>query len=385
MDLSRSFLYLRVKITQANSANIAGGDEVGPINLPIHSAFSHMELELGGRVISDSNGLYPYRAYLETLLNLTGGEQQLLQLESALWKKDTSERFLNFATANGSPNEGLVARAQNFRRSNEVELVGRQHLDIFHQTKLILPNVSLRLRMIPSQNNFLLVSPAPVAQAVQNDYRFEILEARFCVYTIEVTNNFSLSHEQLLLKGNARFPIKRVTMKHLSIPQGHQSALYDNVFLGTLPTRILMGMVTDAAMAGGYQQNSFNFEHFNLSYLSLYVNGEQYPSKPFAPDFAANRYLREYSSIFDGDLSQCSNSKSVSISRAEYAHGYTLFLFNLSPDPNARNCITPSRNGSVRKELKFSQATAQTINLILYAEFDSLIEIDKFRNIIGPF
>ena len=84
LQLSKSYLYIRAKITLPNGNNIAGGDEVGPINLPLHAMFSQVEFDLGGKVISDSNGLYPYRAYFETLLN-SNRDIQETQLESALW------------------------------------------------------------------------------------------------------------------------------------------------------------------------------------------------------------------------------------------------------------------------------------------------------------
>ena len=40
------------------------------------------------------------------------------------------------------------------------------------------------------------------------------------------------------------------------------------------------------------------------------------------------------------------------------------------------------RQGNVRLELKFGAALAVTTNVIVYAEFENIIEIDKRRNII---
>ena len=38
----------------------------------------------------------------------------------------------------------------------------------------------------------------------------------------------------------------------------------------------------------------------------------------------------------------------------------------------------------MRLELKFAAAIDATINVLVYAEFDAMIEIDKFRNVIAP-
>jgi len=380
LDLTKSFIYLRAKITLNNGNNIGANDEVGPINLTLHSMFSSIEIQLGGKLISDTNGLYPYRAYLETLLNYNRDLQET-QLETALWYKDVADQFQTFDCTNNGANTGLVSRARYFRQSAEVEMIGRPHSDIFQQELSILPNVSLDLQLIPSPDNFILVSPAPAA--AQENYRLQILDIRFCVFTMELSNSMIIAHRQILNKTNARFPIRRVALKHISIPRGYQTAQYDNIFLGILPNRIAMVLISDAMMAGGYQQNPFNFQHYNLNHLCLYVNGEQFPSKPFTPNFANNLYIREYNSLFEAFGIQFSDH-TVSISRSDYPRGFTIFVFNLNPDPQLHETVTPFRTGGIRVEIKFAAPTAQTLNLLIYSEFNSILEIDKYHNVIGP-
>jgi hypothetical protein len=58
--------------------------------------------------------------------------------------------------------------------------------------------------------------------------------------------------------------------------------------------------------------------------------------------------------------------------------------FDLTPDLSA-NCSTHwnlVKNGSLRVEVGFTRALTETINCIVYAEFDNVIEIDKNRNVI---
>ena len=70
LDLNNSRLHVLAKITNANGSNI-GANTAGPINLPLHSMFREISVELNGRNLSDTSPLYPYRAYLETLLNFS--------------------------------------------------------------------------------------------------------------------------------------------------------------------------------------------------------------------------------------------------------------------------------------------------------------------------
>jgi hypothetical protein len=263
-------------------------------------------------------------------------------------------------------------------------MLGRIHSDIFHQPRAILANVPLKIRLLPSRDSFVLTTPAPAQDAVQAQLRINILDARLYIHTLEVTHSLALAHEHMLTRTNARYPLRRTTMKHLSIPQGQTSILHDNIYLGQLPERIVLALVSDASMAGGYQLNPFNFEHFGLNYLALSVNGELVPGKPFQPDFAINKYIREYNSIFEGMGVQFSKS-TVAIPRVDYPRGYTLYVFDLTPDQSCGACVSPQRNGNVRIEIKFAAATAATINVLVYAEFESLIEIDKQRNVIAAF
>ena len=70
------------------------------------------------------------------------------------------------------------------------------------------------------------------------------------------------------------------------------------------------------------------------------------------------------------------------ISRIEYAEGFTLFAFDLTPNLDQSGHFHLLRQGNLRLELHFKTALPQTINVIVYAEFDNVIEIDKARNVL---
>ena len=69
LDLARTQLYVKAKITKANGTALDADTQVGPVNLFLHSLFSHVDVSLNERLISPSTNTYPYRAMLESLLN----------------------------------------------------------------------------------------------------------------------------------------------------------------------------------------------------------------------------------------------------------------------------------------------------------------------------
>ena len=64
LNLNDSRLHLRVKMMKADGTNMTANTGA-IINFPLYSLFYE---ELYGRSVSDPNKLYPYRAYLKTLL-----------------------------------------------------------------------------------------------------------------------------------------------------------------------------------------------------------------------------------------------------------------------------------------------------------------------------
>ena len=69
LDLARTQLFVKAKITKANGTAIDADTQVGPVNLFLHSLFSQVDVSLNERLISPSTNTYPYRAMIETLLN----------------------------------------------------------------------------------------------------------------------------------------------------------------------------------------------------------------------------------------------------------------------------------------------------------------------------
>ena len=71
------------------------------------------------------------------------------------------------------------------------------------------------------------------------------------------------------------------------------------------------------------------------------------------------------------------------IDRTEYQKGYTLFAFDLTPDLSVDGGhFQLVKRGNLRLELHFAKALPATINVIAYAEFDNVIEIDRSRNVV---
>ena len=70
------------------------------------------------------------------------------------------------------------------------------------------------------------------------------------------------------------------------------------------------------------------------------------------------------------------------ISSEEYAKGNTLFGFDLTPDMSEVGAFQLIKQDDLHVEIHFAEALAGTIKVVLYAEFDNVIEIDRNRQVL---
>ena len=155
-DFSHTYLRVTVKVIKGDGGNTSDDDVVAPVNNLLHSLFSQIDLYLNDTLVTVSHNTYPYRAYLENLLSY-GQDAKESQLEAEGYFQDAAGAFDAVPRSTlPSPNYGMRYRRDLFRESGLVELIGHPHLDLFHQPKLMLNNVDMKLRLIRSKADFHL-------------------------------------------------------------------------------------------------------------------------------------------------------------------------------------------------------------------------------------
>jgi len=91
----------------------------------------------------------------------------------------------------------------------------------------------------------------------------------------KISPSVVLAHAQALQNSTAKYQIKRTVCKVLAIPQNFPDATFEKVILGQLPTRLVVGLVSNSAFNGNKRLNPFNFQHYNLTEIAVYLDGQQ--------------------------------------------------------------------------------------------------------------
>ena len=125
VDLSKTILVVRAKVTKANGNNLDGDEKVGIVNNFLHSLFKQVDVFLKEKQVTQATGTYAYRAYLETLLNY-GPAAKRSQLTAAMFYKDTAGKMdvTDPTVAAANANLGLKERYVFSHESRILEMAG---------------------------------------------------------------------------------------------------------------------------------------------------------------------------------------------------------------------------------------------------------------------
>ena len=376
IDLANTMLHLQVKVTRSDGNPLDAGDPVGPVNNFLHSLFSHIDLSLNDTLVTSSaSNSYPYRSYIETLLSY-GFDAKSTQLTNQLWYKDKASRMHASELAAGpDPNPGFVTRRDYIAGSRVVDMIGRLHVDMFLQDKFLINGVDVKLRLVRSTPAFALIAGGA------NEYKIVVVNASLFVKKATINPAVQKAHIMALDRTTVKYALRPVECKVYSIPTGALSHTHENLFLGSLPKRLVLCCIDNDAYNGTYATNPFHAKNNAISFVSVYVDGRQIPAKPFLPNFAENLFARSYASMFTS-TSKIWQDEGNGLTRDEYRDGYTFFCFDLTPDQCDGPCFNLVQKGNLRLEFHFREALRTTVNVVAYAEFESVLEIDKNRNVI---
>ena len=374
IDLSNTYLYVKAKVLRQDGTNPPADAVFAPVNYWLHSLFSQVDVLLNNTLVTPSENTYPYRAYIESTLNY-GREAKTTHLTSALYYQDTASQMNSL---NADNNAGFRERHARAVAGRDVDMIGRLHCDIFHQERYLLNNVDVKIRLIPSKNTFNIMAAA-------DNFKSIISHASMFVRKVRLNPAVTLSHAKALERGTAKYPLKRVVVKTFSIPRGNVSVVQDNLFLSQTPNRLVIGLVDSAAFNGESTSNPFNFQTLGLSFLSLYLDGKQVPSKPLQPNFVTGQYVRSFFNLMvsSGLANQDAGSN---ISRQDFAGGFALYSMDLTPSLIDDNQLFELvKSGALRMELKFVRALLRSMTVVVWAEMDSVLEIDRSRQVLTDF
>ena len=410
IDLSKTILYVEGKVTTGDGGELSGGTQtnVAPVNNFLHSLIKQVDVYLNGIQVTPAMGTYPYRSYIETLLNYDVSAKKS-QLSSALYFKDTAGQmdesgalpgsktitYVKDAAGNnntkdtvsipvpGTGNQGFAKRHEFIKGSKTFVLSGPIFSDVFMSDRLLLNMLNLKVVLNRSSNAFCLMDKNSDGNKVNP--KVKLTDVVLKIRKVKVDQSVSDATELILKQTPALYPIRRVECKALTIPQNLPGVRKDNIFSGIIPKSFVFGLVDANSYSGENNKNPYNFQHFKAKTVTLSVNGEEIPFKQLVLDYTsatAKDFIQAYNTLFSGTGKMYANT-GLDITREEYAGGYTLYAFDLTPDMcNSADYFNAVQRGSLSVDITFDGQTEVPINMVCYGDFENITHIDSERNVV---
>ena len=376
LDLQSSLIQVKAKVRLANGDAL--DDDVANVTVVpcenfLHSLFSTLSVSLNGHEV-DYETNYPYRAYMETLVNY-GDDAKKTQLGSSYWFAD-EVNALDTSQLTNDHRVDLNARRSIVSGSKTIDMVGCLHSELFRQHKYILPACNLRVKLLRSDPKFRLLK---TSDQDTNEYRIDIIKCDLLLRKVKVNPAVADNHNALLIKGRQiKYPINKVETQFFSITPGRQSERINLILNRQEPKRLLLALVEHTAKNGSYLHSPFSFKHFQLSSIGLTVNGRSVPNKPIRLDYTTGEYVQAYM-YFQTNIGKAFSSEGNSITRKQYANGFAVYAFDFTGDLCEGSDVHLIKNSTTVLELAFKEPLASTVSLFMYAEEDDLIQIDNSR------
>ena len=410
IDLSKTILYVEGKVTSGDGGDLSGGTQtnVAPVNNFLHSLFKQVDVYLNGKQVTPAMGTYAYRSYIGTLLNYDVSAKKS-QLSSALYFKDTAGQMdesgalprpktMNIkiyddfganptdetvsVTIPGTGNQGFANRHEYIKDSKTFVLTGPIFSDVFMSDRLLLNMLNLKVVLNRSSNAFCLMD-TNISNKVNP--KVNLTDVVLKIRKVKVDQTVSDATELILKQTPALYPIRRVECKALTIPQGLPGVRQDNIFSGIIPKSFVFGLVNASSYSGENDKNPYNFQHFKVKTVTLSVNGEEIPFKQLVLEYTtakAKDFIQAYNTLFSGTGKMYANT-GLDITREEYAGGYTLYAFDLTPDMcNTTDYFNAVQRGSLSVDITFDGQTTVPINMVCYGDFENIMRIDSERNVV---
>jgi hypothetical protein len=381
---SKTFLKLKVQLsgkaitpavgtTAAVEKTIAAGAQVSVINNPLQSLFESAEVYLSNQAITKTDKHYGYTSFLQTSCNY-GSDSHSSYFRLSGWSKDT---IAHMDSVVHTENVGLKKRFNMFKGDpKEAEFIGKIFSPLFFQDKMLPTQVGLRVVLKKAQDNFILMHEP-------GEFKLQIVEAVLMVQKVSVIPGLRESYIKMLEEDNPiPYFFRTPFINYFTIEKDSSQFMRDDLFLGKIPRRIVIGMVDTEAYHGQPNKNPFNFQDFGLTEIALYKDGMPYPRPMIKLDTSKDQIAEAYHN-FMSSLNAAYSRAVPDITIEQYQKGFTVFSYDMSPDQ--MGSLHPgtmlNMNSNIRLEMKFKAPLTKNITLLVYSEMEQLMEIHRDRRV----
>ena len=392
VDLGRSYFTMELRLKKSTGDDMVANEKLWPVNNLAHSIIKQIDLQLNGTLISPQSDTYHYKAYIEDLLNFDREDgKTVLGPQGWFNQVDFPPQWTANNTNSTTPHQdwrdlsanhkaalaASVAETAKYAAGVTHSLVFTPHLEVFHTGKVLVPGVEIKMKFHFNSPNLFMNGVGLAGRLREGDVK---LRFHLCQLRLNETVYRSLSAQRQNDEQMATYPTVRSEIRTFSM-QGNLTRFdIPNLFQNRVPDRLIVALLDSRAFNGDVTRDPFCFQKFGLSSIRQIVRGEEYPYETLhlVHDSAARDNLG-YFRFLQASGAWC-KKKGNMVELGDWGDGKhcTLFMF----DNVANGCadsqrLNPKQTGDLQLSLEFGVAPGTNITVLVYGEFENLLEIDS--------
>jgi hypothetical protein len=280
-------------------------------------------------------------------------------------------------TSEGGRNIGFENRAMFTHAGKIVTLEGDLRCDILDINKLIINHVPISFKFYPARNNFSLLTPDG-----DDRYYVDLIDVVLKVEHIIPNPQILTAVEKMLQDRPAEYEFTCSDIRSFSVPAGVYKWEIDTLYPSSeIPDELIVGFVDSEAFQGSTDRNAFNFDHFNLSYISFNIENLPVNAQVYEPNYSELQFTSEYLALFsDSDVNGDIRRDRGVVSWSDFAGGYALYRFKIT-NGLQKDFVATAKTGQSRLMFKFNESLKRSITAICYGRRAHTLQIDQSRNI----
>ena len=392
VDLGRSYFTMELRLKKSNNGNLVANETLWPVNNLAHSIIKQIDLQLNGTLISPQSDTYHYKAYLESLLNFDREDgKTVLGPQGWFNQVDFPPQWTAANVDFGTPNAAwtnlsanhkgalaaMVAETAKYAGGVTHSLVFTPHLEVFHTGKLLVPGIEIKMKFHFNSPALFFNGVALAGRLMEGDVK---LRFHLCQLRLNDAIYQSLSAKRHNEGQVASYPTVRSEIRTFTMQDNLVRFDIPNLFQNRIPDRLIVGLLDSRAFNGDVTRDPFCFQKFGLTSIKQIVKGEEYPYETL--QLVHNNGSRDnlgYFRFLQASGAWCKKKGNmVELGDWGQAKNCTLYMF----DNVANGCadsqnLNPKQSGDLQLVLEFGAAPATNITVLVYGEFENLLEIDQ--------
>ncbi len=338
-------------------------EKIQPTNDFFNALFSSIIVLINGVEVGNIGTFHPQTALLHNLIDRDQNFQDSILKESNIWFKD-----YQYPTANP------VIRHKFIKESKPVKLFGRLNHNVFTTNRLLVPNMTVQIKMRRSDDRFCLIR----SDGVEDKYKIVFQSCKLNVRRVLFYDSILDQLRKHAKNHVAKFPYTQTKMDIFQIPQGSSSmqtvAIEQNST--RLPKRAYFTICEAESINGNSWANNpmiFPAGKYGVNYVQFFSNYDNnILQKAYEPDFANNNTNRSYAAFVQAATNAFRSGQLPGLTCDDFQGQYGLFAIDKL-----------SYSGDLSVKIGFKQPTPRLLTGVLFTQRDAYFTINGASGVMN--